>query len=119
MRIDRVNHELQKLISVAINNELNDPRINGLISVIRVETSDDLGVAKVFVSIMDTKERIAQCFTAIEQASGYIRKLIKPKLKIRNVPTLVFKLDDTLEYSMHINKVIKDLNIPKEEKESE
>lgn len=110
VNVDRVAHELQKVISYAISNELNDPRVKGIITITRVETSKELSVAKAFVSIMTpTEKERKECFEAISTAAGYIRTLIKPKLKIRNVPTLVFKLDDSIEYSMNINTILRDL----------
>jgi ribosome-binding factor A len=114
-RIDRVNHELQKLIADAINNDLNDPRITGLISVIRVETTQDLSYAKVYVSIMTADDKVNEVFNAIKSAGNYIRNLVKTKLKIREMPELLFKLDDSITYSMNIEKKIKEIREKDEE----
>jgi ribosome-binding factor A len=114
-RIDRVNHELQKLIADAINNDLNDPRITGLISVLRVETTNDLSYAKVYVSILTADDKVQEVFNAIKSAGNYIRNLVKTGLKIREMPELIFKLDESITYSMTINKKLKEIQEKDEE----
>ena len=115
MMISRVNSELEKKIADVIRGGLHDPRINGIITVRKVETSSDLAYAKVFVSILtDGEKKKTECFNAICQAAGYIRKTVMPMMKIRNMPTLEFKLDNGYEYESHINDILKTLDIKPE-----
>ena len=108
-RMERVNSQIQKEVANIINYELNDPRLeNEIISVLRVETASDLKYVKIFLSIYGNKNK-EEVLNAIKSAGGYIRKLLTPKLDLRVVPVLDFKLDESIDYSEKINEIIKDL----------
>ena len=107
-RIEKVNSVLQRYISDIINNDVNDPRIKGIISVSSVSTTPDLKYAKVFLSIFST-ESSNDILDAIKSASGYIRKLLSSKVEFRCVPSLDFELDTSAEYSQKINNIINSL----------
>ena len=109
-RLERVNAQIQKEVANIINYELNDPRLeNEIISILHVETASDLKYVKIFISIYGSKPK-EEILEAIKSASGYIKKLLAPKLDLRVVPTLDFKLDETIDYSEKIEEIIKDLN---------
>ncbi|MBR4004201.1 MAG: 30S ribosome-binding factor RbfA [Clostridia bacterium] len=107
-RIEKVNSVLQRYISDIINNDINDPRIKGIISVSTVSTTPDLKYAKVFLSIFST-ENSKDILEAIKSASGYIRKSLASKIEFRCVPSLDFELDTSAEYSQKINDIINSL----------
>ena len=107
-RIERINSLLQRSISEIINNEINDPRIQGIISVSRVVTSQDLKHARIFLSIYNTVGKEIT-FDAIKSASGYIKKILAHKIDFRTVPDLIFELDDTAQYSQKINEILNSL----------
>lgn len=109
-RIEKVNSLLQRNISDIINNDVNDPRIKGIISVSSVSTTPDLKYAKVFLSIFNQNEQ-KETLEAIKSASGYIRKLLASKIEFRCVPSLDFALDNSAEYSQKINDIISSLGI--------
>lgn len=109
-RIEKVNSLLQRNISEIINNDVNDPRIKGIISVSSVSTTPDLKYAKVFLSIFNQNEQ-KETLEAIKSASGYIRKLLASKIEFRCVPSLDFALDNSAEYSQKINDIISSLGI--------
>jgi ribosome-binding factor A len=105
MNIDRVNSELKRQIALIIdNNEINDPRLSGFISVTGVDTAKDLGSAVVYVSVLngDIKEVLA----VLKNASGYIRNLLKSRIKVRVMPELRFAADNSIEYGMKMDKII-------------
>lgn len=110
-KIDKINSELLKQISYVINYELKDPRIDALITVIKVDTTYDLKISKVYISVMsknDTKPE--EVVKIIQKASGFIRNQLKTKLDIRNIPELNFIIDDSIEYGMHIEELIKEIH---------
>ena len=110
-KIDKINSELLKQISYVLNYELKDPRINAMITVVKVDTTYDLKIAKVYVSIMSNNEITPEeVVKIIQKASGFVRNQLKTKLDIRNIPELNFKLDDSIEYGMHIEKLIKEIH---------
>ena len=109
-RVERVNAQIQKEVANIISFELNDPRLeNEIISVLHVETASDLKYVKIFLSIYGNKPK-EEVLEAIRSASGYIRKLLTPKLDLRVVPSLDFRLDETIDYSQKIEGIIKDIN---------
>ena len=96
-RIERVNALLREEIGSVLAGELNDPRISPMASVTRVDTSRDLGSAKVYVSILGTDEEKADTIDALKSASGFIHRTIRPHLRMRSVPHLAFYLDEAIE----------------------
>ena len=107
-RLGRIDEELKKEISNIINYELNNPKITGLISITRVRITPDLKYAKVYVSILNSKN-LKDTFANIKKSSGYIRTEIANRINLRITPELVFVLDDSMEYGAKIDKILKDI----------
>ncbi|NMA85419.1 MAG: 30S ribosome-binding factor RbfA [Epulopiscium sp.] len=114
-RLIRINEEIRKEISQLINHELKDPRIQSLISVLRVETTNDLKQTKVFVSMLGTEEEKKEALEGLKSAGGFIRKELAKRINLRNTPEVLFKLDESIEYSMHLEQLIKEVNKKGEE----
>ncbi len=114
-KMDRINSEIQKVLAGILNNDINDPRVHGIISVVKVDTTQDQSFSTVWVSIYaDDKQEV---FDAIKKAGGYIRKLLASKVLMRNTPKLIFVLDNGIEYSEKINKILSTIDIPEEEED--
>ena len=113
MNIERVNSELKKKITEILHNEIKDPRFNnlGIITVMGVSTTKDLDVCKVYLSFYDSEVSGKDAIAIVQTASGFIKKLLYTKLKIRKVPNLIFILDESLEYSSHIDALLEQTNI--------
>ena len=107
-RLGRIDEELKKEISNIINYELNNPKITGLISITSVRITPDLKYAKVYVSILNSKN-IKETFANIKKSAGYIRTEIADRINLRITPELVFVLDDSMEYGAKIDKILKDI----------
>ena len=107
-RTDRVAAEIQKELSAIIRNEFKDPRVSGLCSIVRVEVTNDFSHAKIFVSTYDGDAK--KTVEALKNGSGYMRKLLGQRLELRTIPQLHFVNDDSIEYSVHISKLIDSVN---------
>jgi len=107
MNIDRVNAEMAKQIALIISRDLKDPRITGMISVTKVSVTQDLKFAKVYISVLNGDAQTT--FSIISGAAGHIRNELKSKVKIRTLPELKFFLDDSIEYGMKIENILKDI----------
>lgn len=107
-RLNRINEELRKEISHIISFELKNPDATGLISVTKVKVTPDLKYAKVYVSILDSKSEI-KTIEALKKSAGFIRSMIAKSVNLRVTPELVFEKDDSLEYGMKIDAILKDL----------
>ena len=106
----------------AILRELKDPRVNGgLISIVRVEVTNDMAYCTVYVSAMEGLERAKVAVKGLESAAGYIRREVGNRLHLRHVPQMIFKPTDSIEYSAHISQVLhkleEDGRVSREEEE--
>lgn len=115
-RFERINEELKKEISHIISYELNNPNVTGLISVTKAKITPDLKYAKVYVSILNSKN-IKETLAGLKKSSGYIRTEIAKRINLRITPELIFELDDSMEYGAKIDSILKDImkDVNKEE----
>ncbi len=106
-RQEKVARVVKEAVSDAISNHLNDPRIEGLISVTKVEMAADLRHADVYVSIFG-KDEAAQnkTFTAIRHARSRIQSLVGGKLKSKFCPVLSFHKDEKFKKTLETMKLI-------------
>lgn len=105
-RTQQVGDEIQRILSEVIQSELKDPRV-GFATVVGVDVSADLAHAKVRVSVLDETQR-ADTMEGLERARGFMRRRVAQELRhLRIVPELHLQLDTSLDYSMHINEVLR------------
>ena len=103
----RINEEVKREVSNIIQNEIKDPRLTAMVSVTDVKVTRDLRYAKVFVSIFGKNdEEKNNTFVALKNASGYIRKEIGQRINLRYNTQIIFELDDSINYGMHIEELI-------------
>lgn len=115
IRLQRINSEIRKALSNILAEEIRDPRLTGLVSIVDVNTTNDLSHCTIMVSIYDKdKKEVQKSFNALQHCAGYIRKLLAGRVDLRITPELHFKLDEGFENSEKMNKLIDSLNIPKE-----
>ncbi len=108
-RINRINEEAKRELSQIIR-ELKDPRVkNGLISVVAADVSKDLGKCVAFVSVMGSEKVQQDAIDGLHSASGFVRRELANRLKLRAAPEISFKLDHSIEYGAHINEILKGL----------
>lgn len=100
-RQNRVSEDIKREI-VAIMRELKDPRIQGMLTVVRVDVTADLSYAKVYVSAMEGIETAKLAVKGLTSASGYIRREVGGKLRLRKAPELKFIADDSVQHGMDI-----------------
>lgn len=118
-RKGRLGEEIRKIISDLLLKGLRDPRLSGrMISVTDVEVSEDGSYAKVFLTVFggskndETPEEMKkEVLDGMKKASGFIRRDIGQKIKIRHVPELTFQIDESMEYGRHMSKILDSLDI--------
>lgn len=111
----RMASDLQRIISGMIP-ELKDPRIKGqMLTVVRCEVTRDRSSARVYISSVEGMERAKEAVKGLESASGLIRREVSNLLHLRKAPELRFIPDDSTEYSARISKILKELDIPKDD----
>ncbi len=122
-RKGRLGEEIRKIIGDLLLNGLRDPRLRDrIVSVTGVEVSDDGSYATVYLSVLggslasETEDEVKkEVLEAMKKASGFIRRDIGGKIKIRHVPELSFRIDESMEYGRHMSRILDSLDIPAEE----
>lgn len=106
-RIGRINEEIQRELSDLLRS-LKDPRVRGLVSIIRVDTTPDLHYAKIYVSVLN-KEDTKDVMRGLRSAGGYLRRELGRALSLRHTPELLFQEDDSIDQGAHILKILNDI----------
>jgi ribosome-binding factor A len=104
-RRERIDHELQRELARLISAELKDPRL-GFVTVTRVEITDDMQHAKVFVSIIGDRHVARQSMDALESASGFLRGELGHAVRLRFTPALTFIEDRSTERAIALSKTL-------------
>ncbi|VAX23233.1 Ribosome-binding factor A [hydrothermal vent metagenome] len=112
-RADRVSEEILKEISNIVQREMKDPGL-GIVSVVQVELTRDLGHANVYISVLGSDKDKNRSFDALKRGSGFVRSLLGKRLGLRHVPEIVFHMDDSIERGIRIQKILKEV-APREE----
>ena len=108
--MDRINSLLLRAIGKIIIDNMKDPRISSLVSVMEVKTSKDLKLSKVYISVLGEVNFKNKTLKALNSASGYIKNLLIKNLDLKNVPKLVFYLDESIENKSRILDIIENLH---------
>ena len=105
----RINGEVQKELSTIIRNEIKDPRIHPMTSVMAVEVAPDLKTCKAYISVLGEKEAKEATIKGLKSAEGYIRRQLAHNMNLRNTPEIRFVLDESIEYGVTMSKLIDDI----------
>lgn len=102
----RLGEDIKRELT-AILRELKDPRIAPMTTIVRTELSNDMSHCKIYVSCFEGIERAKLSVQGLTSASGYIKRELFSRLKMRKCPDLKFIADDSIEHSAEINQIIK------------
>ena len=100
-RVEKVAEAIKKEVSSIVHDELKDPRL-GFVTIMCVDLTKDLQLARIYFSVMGSDRQKKNAEQGMNSASGFIRRLIGERLKLRYTPQISFKLDDSVEYSFDI-----------------
>ena len=117
-RGDRINESVREELSLILR-ELKDPRIDIRTSVVKTDTTRDLKYCKVYVSVLGDADKKAEVRTALKAAAGFIRRELALRLNLRNPPELIFCMDDSIEYSIHMEEMLRQIRTQSAEQESQ
>lgn len=106
-RSQRVGDLLREEIADIIMRKVKDPRI-GFVTVTGVTLTDDLKIAKVFVSILKEEEREAT-LAVLNAATSFIRSEVARRVRMKSIPSLEFKIDESIEYGDRIDKLLREI----------
>lgn len=102
----RINGEVLKELSSIIQNEIKDPRIAPMTSVMAVEVAPDLKTCKAYISVLGGEQAKEDTMAGLKSAVGYIRRQLAKNMNLRNTPEIRFLLDESIEYGVSMSKLI-------------
>jgi ribosome-binding factor A len=106
-RSQRVGDLLREEIADIIMRKIKDPRL-GFVTVTGVDITEDLKIAKVFVSVLKEEER-ESALAVLASAKSFIRSEVAKRVRMKNIPSLEFRIDTSIEYGSRIDKLLRDI----------
>ena len=104
-RSRRIAEQVQRELSDIIRLELKDPRV-GMITIVDVEVSPDQSHAKVFFTLLGDQSKVADTTEGLQHAAGFLRSELAHRMKLRMVPQLQFKYDESVVRGIHLSQLI-------------
>ena len=114
-RTEQLGQLIRDELSELMQRSLRDPRLHGVISITRVELTSDLRHARVFVSALGGHDARARAIEALTGAAGFLRHELAGRVRIRYMPDLVFRPDDSLEYGGRIISLLREIQVSSED----
>ncbi len=106
----RINQEVQRVLAEIIRSDIKDPRLDPMTSVVAVQVSPDLKTGKAYISVLGNEEAQQNTLKALHSAGGFIRSQLAKKINLRYTPEITFVVDQSIEYGVHMSKLIDDVN---------
>jgi ribosome-binding factor A len=114
-RANRVADLIMAEVSDILLKQVRDPRVK-LVTITRVKLTDDLRLAKVFFVEMAKDACDPQAKTGLESATGFFKRELGKRLQLRNVPDLMFMVDESFEYGSRIDRLLAEIRREEEKK---
>jgi ribosome-binding factor A len=108
-RSERVAGLIQEELSRLLLREIKDPRLHRM-TITAVEVSADLRHAKVLFTGFDTPGGIEGMLAGLRSAAGFLRGQLGRALRLRYAPELTFEVDDSIERSLRVAALLKQVN---------
>lgn len=110
-RVDRVAELIKREVSQMLLNGIKDDRVGvGMVSVTDVDVSGDLQHAKIYVSIYGSDDAREQTMAGLKSATGYVRRELGQRVRLRRTPEVVFHEDRSIERGTRVLSLINRLN---------
>ena len=108
IKIDRLEHTFVEQISNILKTEIKDERIN-FVTVTASKITNDLSFARIYVTVLDDKER-DNILKLLNKASNFIERELSKRIDIRKMPNITFVYDESIEYANKIENIIESIN---------
>jgi len=105
-RIERVNNLIRQEICELLQRQVKDPRLGNFVTITEVSTSADLKHTKIFVSCIGNEVEKKEILSILAGASGFFRKELAKRTRLRYIPELSFRWDDSIERGAHLQELI-------------
>ncbi len=108
-RTARVAQEMQHEVARILQQEFKDPRL-GFVTVTRLDLSKDFSHARVLYSCLGDGQARALSQAALAHAAPYVRSLLKKRFRLKVIPVIEFRYDESIAGAIEIERVIQDMN---------
>jgi len=108
-RSEKVAEAIHEIVSGLLIKGIKDPRI-GFVTITGVKVADDLHSAKVFFTVVGDEAALKNSQAGLQSAAGFIRKEIGKNLRMKYVPELFFRYDESLERANTIERLLRQIN---------
>ena len=117
-RVSRVSSLIKREVSQMLLNGIKDDRVGtGMVSVTEVDVSGDLQHAKIFVSIYGTPEAKAATMEGLKSSTGFVRRELAQRMRLRRTPELIFLEDDSLERGYYMSNLLDKISQERQDRE--
>ncbi|NME36230.1 MULTISPECIES: 30S ribosome-binding factor RbfA [Fusobacterium] len=116
-RLAAIEKEVLRVISKTLLEDVKNPKVKGLVSLVKVRVTEDLKFADLYFTIYSNENsevNKAKVEEGLNEIKGFLRKKISEELALRYVPEVRVKIDDSIEYAVKISKLLDDLKIQQE-----
>lgn len=110
----RVGERIKQILGHLLEFEVRDPRLEGT-TVVDVEIDRELMYATVYVTSLRGEEARVEVMEGLDDAMGFLRRELGSRIRLRHVPELRFRWDETTSYAARIEALLDSLDIPDEE----
>lgn len=108
LKIERLNNTIMREVSMILQTEVKDHDIK-FVTITAVKTTSDLSYCKIYVTTLDDNKR-SEIVKSLNNASGYIRKVLANRIEVRHIPKIEFVYDESIEYGKKIEDKIKSIH---------
>jgi ribosome-binding factor A len=115
-RPERVQEAIREEVAKIIQHEIKDPRL-GFVTVTRVELTRDLRFARIYFSALGDAKVKQKALKGLNSAKGTIKGMLAGKVKLKFMPDIMFKIDDSFENTKHIYDLLDKIKREREMKE--
>lgn len=115
----RINEEVMRELSTIIREEVKDPRISPVTSVVSVEVAPDLKTCKAYISVLGDDEAAKKTLEGLKSSAGFIRRQLAQRINLRNTPEIIFISDQSIAYAARMSKLIDEVNAPLKDKKED
>ena len=109
----RVSELIKREIADILCREMDNPKV-GFVTVSDVDVTKDLRSAFVRISIMGDEEHRQESLRCLNAAAGFIQKELSSRIRLRYMPKLQFRLDTSIDHSMHILQILAEMKKERE-----
>jgi len=108
-RTERINEQLREEISTVLARQIKDPRLSGVISITRVESSTDLRSARVYISVLGNDKQQKDALDGLQSAAAFLRREIRDRINMKHTPFMTYLLDESIQGADHLLRLINEV----------